>query len=237
MSKPANQHLVAKSNSLIQACYKLSLHEQHLILQAVSRLNSRKPGFLPTREQVSGLRIYAEEFAEMWGISKRNAYKELKDATNDLYERTIVEIEGKRVTKMRWVSSVSYHEGEGWAQLSFSPEVVPYLTSLHGKFTEYRIGQVAELRSTYSIRLFEWCIQFVDTGWLEVSVDDIQKRLGVDYAKFTDLRRYVIDPAVAELSAKADLEITYKTIKKGVKIVAMRFEFKESDQRKLDLEP
>ena len=235
MSKPVDQHLVVKSNSLIQASYKLTLNEQRLVLLAVAGLNSARPGNRPGFNQVDRIRITAEEFREAWNLSSKDAYAALKDATNDLYERSIVEINGKRTTKDRWVSRVAYHDGEGWAELSFSPHITPHLTSLSGKFTEYRLGQVANLRSTYAVRLFEWCIQFVDNGWLIISLDDLAQRLGVGYKLYNDIRRYVIEPAVKELQAKSNLDIKWEPIKEGRSVKSIRFTFKECVQQKLNI--
>ena len=235
MSKPVDQHLVVKSNSLIQASYKLSLNEQRLVLLAVSGLNSKRVATRPGFNQVEGVKITAAEFGEAWNLPMNKAYEALRDATNELYERSIVEIKGKRTTKGRWVSRVAYHDGEGWAELSFSPDITPHLTSLGKNFTQYRLGQVANLRSTYSVRLFEWCIQFVDNGWLTITLDDLVQRLGIAYTRYVDIRRYVIEPAVAELQAKSNLDIQWAPVKEGRSVKSIRFTFKEQDQRKLDL--
>jgi plasmid replication initiation protein len=236
MTKSIDQHLVVKSNALIRASYKLTLNEQRLILLVVAGLNSKRSAIRPGFNQVEGIRISAAEFAEAWKLSPKVAYEALRDAANDLYERSIVEITGKRTDKMRWVSSISYHDGEGWASLSLSPQVTPHLTALaNGNFTEYRIGQVANLRSTYAVRIFEWCIQFVDTGWMQVSLDDLTRRLDVGYKLYNDIRRKVIEPAVKELKAKSNLDIDWEPVRDGRAVKAIRFTFKEQVQRKLDL--
>lgn len=235
MSTTVDQHLIVKSNALIQASYKLSLNEQRLILLAVAGLHSKRPGIRPGLNQVDNIRITAAEFAEAWKLPTAKAYEALKDATNDLYERTIHEIKDKHHRKMRWVSAVQYHDGEGWAKLSFTPHVTPHLTSLSGKFTEYRLGQVANLRSTYAVRLFEWCIEFVDTGWMQIRLDDLVQRLGVAYTRYADIRRYVIEPAVTELQAKSNLDITWEPVKTGRAVTSVRFEFRESTQGRLPL--
>ena len=235
MTTQVSQHLIVKSNALIQASYKLSLNEQRLILLAISGLHSKRPGLRPGFNQVDGIRITAAEFGEAWGLGPKDAYTALRDATNELYERTINEIKDKRHRKMRWVSAVQYHDAEGWTQLSFTPHVTPHLTSLSEKFTEYRLGQVANLRSTYAVRLFEWCIEFVDTGWMQIRLDDLVQRLGVAYTRYADIRRYVIEPAVAELQAKSNLDISWEPVKTGRAVTSVRFTFTESNQGRLDL--
>ncbi len=227
-------HLVVKSNALVQASYKLTLNEQRLVLLGVSMLDSRRPGIRPGFNQVESIRITAEAYAEAFHIDKRKAYEELKEATNNLFERSVIQVNGKRTVKDRWVSRVEYHDGEGWAELSFSHHLLPHLTSLGRDFTKYRLGQVANLRSTYSVRIFEWCIQFIDNGWMVVTLDELRQRLGVQHSKYADLRRKVIEPAVKELNTKSNLSISMEPIKEGKAVKAVKFVFKEQEQGRLN---
>jgi plasmid replication initiation protein len=235
MAKPVDQHLIVKSNALNIACYKLTLNEQRLVLLAIAGLNSKRPGIRPGLNQVEGIRITAAEFGEAWKLGPKDAYKALKEATLELYERSITELNGKRVSKSRWVLGVEYHDGEGWAKLSFSPFVVPHLTSIGKEFTEYRLGQISGMRSTYAIRIFEWCVQFSSTGVLVVSLDELVKRLELGYKRFTDIRRKVLEPAITELQTKSNLKISWEPVKEGRAVKAVRFNFKEDEQGRLEL--
>jgi plasmid replication initiation protein len=67
-------------------------------------------------------------------------------------------------------------------------------------------------------------------------VDDLVQRLGVAYTRYADIRRFVIQPAVKELKDKSDMEIDWTPIKDGQKVTAIRFEFREQSQRKLDFD-
>jgi plasmid replication initiation protein len=227
MSKPVEQHIVAKSNLLIRASYKLTLNEQRLILFVIAGINSKRVAIRPGFNQVDAIRITAAEFAEAWNLPPKEAYFALKEATVEMYERSITEIVGKRVEKMRWINRIVYHDGEGWAELSLSPHVVPYLTDLGNKFTEYRLGQVANLRSTHAIRLFEWCVQFADTGWMQLTIEEITQRLDVAYTRYADVRRYIVEPAVRELQSKSNIDISWKPIKTGRQVTAVKFTFSE----------
>ena len=228
-------NLVVKSNPLVTASYRMTLNEQRLVLLGVSMLDSRRPGIRPGFNQYEGIKITAQDFADAFHIQINDAYKELREATLQLFERSLVQVEGKKTIKDRWVSRVAYHDGEGWAELSFSHHLLPHLTSLGRDFTKYRLGQVANLRSTYAVRLFEWCVRFREQGWMVVTIDDIRKRLGVSHSLYSDMRRKVIEPAVSELKAKSNLEIDWEPVKKGRAVVAVRFVFKEQEQGKLDL--
>jgi len=235
LSDALSDHLISKSNSLVRASYKLSLQEQRLILAAISKLDSRKLGIRPGHDQ-SHVRITAAEFAETFGISTKNAYDELRSATNDLFERKITEIDGKQTTKLRWVSKVRYHDGEGWADLTFAQDILPYLTLLRKQFTSYKLKQVAGLRSVYSIRIFELCAQFAETGLLRISLADLITSLDLPYTRYIDIVRRVIQPAVDELRVKSNLEIIWRPIKDGRAVKTIEFQFHEAAQQKLELE-
>ncbi|BAN36833.1 plasmid replication protein (plasmid) [Sulfuricella denitrificans skB26] len=227
-------NIVAKSNALVRASYKLNLQEQRLVLAAISKLDSRRPFSTPKHSQTS-VRISAVEFGATFGIDKRKAYEELKEATNELFERRITEVNGKQTTKMRWVSKVQYHDGEGWAELTFSMDVLPLLTLLREKFTTYSLQRVAGLRSTYSIRIFEMLAQFSSTGLLRIDLADLIRQLDLPYVRYADVARRVIKPAVEELQVKSNLEIEWRSIKEGRAVKSIEFRFREAIQGKLDL--
>lgn len=229
------ENLVTKSNALIQASYKLTLQEQRLILAAISKIDSRKMNHYPGKPIQANVHVSAIEFAETFGLSTKKAYEELKGATENIFERKITEIDGKKTTKFRWVSKVAYHDGEGWAELLFANDVIPHLTFLREKFTSYKLHRVAGLRSTYSFRLFEFFMQFQSTGILRISLIDFIEKLDIPYTRFADIKRRVIEPAIFEIKSKSGLYIEWKTYTQGRKVVTLEFTFSETAQRKLDM--
>jgi plasmid replication initiation protein len=217
---------ITKHNSLIEASYKLTLNEQRLISACISKLDPRKP--IPKNHVFE---ITAKEFSESYGINIKKAYKELEEASKDLYEQDIRTYDGKYRERFRWVYGVRYHDGEGKVTLGFSPWVIPYLTMLHERFTSYQLKQIAGLKSVYSIRLFEFLVQFKSTGKFLIDLDKFRERLGLttEYKRFFDLKKVVIERAITELNKKSNLSINWKAIKgssgKGIK--QLEFIFRE----------
>ena len=216
--------IVTKANALIEASYNLTLNEQRIILACAAKLDGRKP--MP-RDAVFVLSV--EEFIDLFGSDPRNAYAEMEEAATKLYERDIRRIEGTTRKRLRWVYMAEYKKGEGKVRLGFSPEIAPYLTMLHKRFTSYRLEEVASLRSTYAIRLFEMLVQFSETGLFVISVADFKQRLGLDekYDRFSNLKARVIDPAVKDLVAKTSLDVVWQGIKKGKTVDRLEFRFSE----------
>lgn len=226
--------VVSKSNALIQGSYSLTLTEQRLLLCCIGQVNPmRSPG---AQRQRNMFRVSVAEYQATFPDAKSGAlYSMLKESTKRLFDRSIKVKEGRKTTLIRWVQDVTYHDGEGWVELNFSDKVAPYLTLLGTKFTRYKIEQISGLRSTYSLRIFEHLMQFQDTGWCEVQIDELKDRLQLPYERFTDIRRYVLDTAVNELNSKSNLVVTWQAIKKGRAVDRIRFDFKPDPQGKLDL--
>lgn len=217
--------VITKHNSLIEASYKLTLNEQRIVLLCIARLDTRKP--LPKDNMFT---ITAKEFAKTFGIEEKHAYEALDEAASTLYERDIKTYDGKYRERFRWVCGVQYHDNEGKVTLGFSNWITPYLTMLHERFGSYKLKQIAGLKSTYSIRLLEFLMQFKATGKLIIDLDRFKDRLGIkdEYKRFTNLRMRVIDPAIKELQEKSNLVIKWQPIKSGKTIKQLEFIFKES---------
>jgi plasmid replication initiation protein len=224
--------IVTKANALIEASYNLTLNEQRIILACAAKLDGRKP--MP-RDAVFVLSV--EEFIGLFGSDPKNAYAEMEEAATKLYERDIRRIDGTTRKRLRWVYMAEYKKGEGKVRLGFSPEIAPYLTMLHKRFTSYKLEEVASLRSTYAIRLFEMLVQFSETGLFVISVADFKQRLGLDekYDRFSNLKARVIDPAVKDLVTKTSLDIVWQGIKKGKTVDRLEFRFSEKQQLALAL--
>ena len=216
--------VIRKDNRIITACYKLTLNEQRLVLTAIAKI--------PFDEKIPDeVEITAQEFLALFpDIGEKNVHNEIQDAVDRLYERSIRIEDPIKKKKFRWISSTTlYKKGEGRVGFAFGKEIIPYLQQLKTQFTKYRLGDIASLKSIYSIRLFEMLMQFQSTGIALVELETFKERLGIaeKYSVFKDLRRWVIEPAVKELNQKSHLTITFKSIREGRAIKKLQFFFSE----------
>ena len=226
------EFLVAKANALVQASYKLSLNEQRLVLACVAQLDSRKP--LPKDNLFT---LSATDFSETYGITVDQAYEALNEASKSLYERDIKVFDGKVKERFRWVYHVKYYQGESKVCLGFSQTIMPYLTLLNKQFASYQMANVAKLRSIYSIRLYEFLIQYRSTGKLIIELGDFKQRLELDgqYSRFSNIKMRILDPAVKELQEKSNLTISWRAIRKGRTVDRLEFVFREESIPTRDL--
>lgn len=225
---------VTQSNRLIEASHTLTLNEKRLVLVAASLIDPRKP--LPD----GGLLIVrADTFAEVFDLDLRHAYEALEDAAHRLYDRDMrsYDADGTLKERMRWVYQVKYRKGLGYVELGLSPTVIPHLTMLKREFTSYQLRQIGNLSSFYAVRLYELMSQFLKLGQRDCSLGQLRLMLdlGDKYPNVKDLRKRVVDPAVAEVNASTDISVTVEPRRQGRKIVGFHFEIAKADQLSLKL--
>lgn len=229
---------VRMSNDITMAAHGLLLSEKRVVMSCVAQLSSLRPESGRYKVKITAL-----EFAETFKIEQNTAYEQLKKVATKLYERSIKRVlntpKGKKIIKYRWVSSITYHNGEGWIELGFSHEATPHLLALNGQYTTYNLGQASALRSIYSWRLLEMLMKFKKTNLLRLPIEDFYHAMEVPetYKKnFKDLRSRVIDVAVKELKDKENWIIEWKGTKQGGrKITGLEFRFKENPQKSLPI--
>lgn len=222
-----DDHLVTQSNALIKASYMLTLNEKRLLLLAIARLDGRKP--MP--EGV--MKFSAIEFAEQFKLDKTNCYESLRAASKYLYDRTIKRYnsDGKVIGERRWVAGITYHDDEGCVTLEFHQQITPYLTKLHKEFTQFRLRDVSLLKSFNAIRIYELCKQYLKIGSRQMSLDELRTILQLEgkYPIFKDLRRRVLDAAVAEINLNTNLDVVIEPVIKGRRIIGLNMIIAQKD--------
>jgi len=135
------------------------------------------------------------------------------------------------VTNMRWVGRAKYHEGDGWIELGWWPELLPHLTGLKKEFTKYKLQQANALRSIYSWRLLELLMHYQSTGIAEYTIEDFNTSMEATEKQkknFAKIRTKIIEPAIKELTHKDGWLIEWKPIKTGRRVSKLCFNFKKN---------
>ncbi|MDD5503244.1 MAG: replication initiation protein [Candidatus Thermoplasmatota archaeon] len=226
---PVNELNVNMSNALVRAAHGLTLAEKRVVSVCIAKTDS-------VRQNKEGYRfkLTADEFAETFDVDTNTAYEQMVFAGDNLMKRIAKKIEkGKSGNivehKWNWMSAVIYHHGEGWIELEFSHYMTPHLTLLRQQFTSYKLKQASDLRSIYSWRLFELLMQFKTTGVLHIDIGEFCHAMEAPESAvkdFAQLRKRIIEPAVAELKAKNGMDIEWAAKRQGGrKINALEFVF------------
>lgn len=223
----ALEHIVTKSNKLIEASYRLSVAEQRVVAVLASKV-------APTDGDFESYRFTSSELGELLGFTGKHLHGQLQEVTKSLLGRVVRIRDASKLTQVSWLSCAEYldatTEAPGCVLLRFDPAMKPYLLQLKECFTSYRLKNVVRLRSTYSVRLYELLVQYAAKGERAFKLAELRELLAIGkgtYAAWKDFKRNVLDPAKKELTEHTDLAFKYEP-KKGAhgRVVGVVFQFK-----------
>lgn len=231
------KQLVTKDNSLIGASYSLGVVEQRLIFLAIIEAREQK-----TLIEAGGLlRIYAQSYAKQFDVEKHTSYEAMKRAVEGLYEAGFaysrVDQKSGKIGhyKSRWVDKIGYIDDLGCVELVFASDVIPLITRLEARYTEYELKQVVGLQSEYAIRLYELIIQWRSIGKTnQISLAELREKLGLvdEYQRIEAFKRRVLDLAISQINEHTDINAEYQQHKQGRVIIGFTFKFKVKKNKK-----
>lgn len=220
---------IVKSNALVEACYRpASLNQMRLLLAAMLDIKAGEE--LDHKREFT---ITAGGFSALTDTTLRTNYKALAQAADDLMNMIItvnVRPNGdpRRVhkRKINVVSACDYVENEGCVKLEFTPAIIPYISNLKTQFTKYNAKNIMHMKSSYGIRLYELCLQWLATGNArEFTVQDFKKLFGLEkkYPRVGTLKDKVIKPALNDINKYSDLSVEFGQVKAGKVITHFQF--------------
>jgi plasmid replication initiation protein len=217
--------MVYKSNHLIESAYKLNLNEQRVLLICIGMITSNEPMSINDKFEVS-----AKNFAKIFDIDERGAYDQLRDVAISLHNRKITIHDNKKLITTSWISGfVEYKDSTGIIELWFSQLILPYLADLKSQFTRYDLSNISGMSSIYGIRLYELLMQWRTKGKREIEISWLKERFEIanNYNSISDLKKYVINPAVNNINNVSNLNVTHTYRKTGRTVSHIIFEFNE----------
>lgn len=220
--------LVVKSNQVIEASYRLSVVEQRVVLSAIAKI--------PKMCEISDDEIYTVSVQDLQalGIHEKTAYRDLKEAVNRLYERSISLNIDDKLIKMRWVQRIEFTDNQGIIAIRFSKDILPFISNVKANFTQYMLSEVSKMQGAYSVRIYELLTQYKSVGERSISIEDFRFMLdlGTRYKQFNDLLKRVIAPSVEEINEQSELKVTAIPKKTGRKFTHIQFTIKEKPKPK-----
>lgn len=218
-----DENLVIKSNPLIISKSNLNIQEQKLVIYVISLIQQGDEDF---EEYI----IKAGDYAEIMHISINNVYRDFRSISKGILSKPIfINRENGDTLIVNWFSSCVYNEGKGSMTIKLSPELAPYLLDLKRNFTRYYLKNILRLKSKYSVHLYEFFKMQQYKRAVEVTLEVIESLFnGLNYKKWADLRRYVIDPSIKEINEKTDIFVGYDVVKTGRRVSRLKFIIQDS---------
>lgn len=234
----ARQQMVVKDNSMIGASYSLGVAEQRLIFLAIIEAREQD-----TLIKAGGLlRICALSYAKQFNVEKHTAYEAMRRGADGLYDAEFnYSYPDKKTGKLfnarsRFVQKVAYADELGCVELIFAADVVPLITRLEERYTEYELKQVSALQSEYAIRLYELLIQWRSVGKVPMmTLEEFRSKVGVldgNYKDIRDLKKRVLKLALKQINEHTDIIADYTQHKTGKSVTGLSFHFKKKPAAK-----
>ena len=159
-------NLVVQHNDLVTASYAMTRHEQNVLLSCISQIDSRK------RLKKGKHSLTVEQARDLFynGNDQYNAYRDLKTASERLFERKIrLQLDNGKELLTRFVQSVIFDPNAAAVNIRFATDIYPYLSELEKNFTKYRLANIVQLTSVYAVRLYELLICWLDKACITKS--------------------------------------------------------------------
>lgn len=224
--------LVTLSNALVRAAHALSLSEKRLISQAIAALDKT---VAPPPEGLE-LIVRAGDYSKTYDVSLDTAYDQLQAAAKHMHTRYLAWHEKDKdgtvgLVNCSWVYKATYYKTAGYISIRFTPDVTAHLVGLKDNFTSYRLRQASAFRSVYTWRLYELMMQFKIKEGFYISLTELHHALESPPSArraFGQFRKFILDPALAELKGEAGVKEHYDMSKLGKKVTGLTFTRQES---------
>lgn len=211
-------NIVVQSNRLVEAYYDTDLTAtEHKILRYAAGKVKDKP------EEFPRVTFTVREFLDAGGISGDGYYSRFEKIADELSRKRIKIKTEKNIGWIPWLSALIYENGE--VQLTFNNMIKEMLLDLEGQFTKYDYKHIGNMRSAYTIRLFELLKQYAPIGKRRVQLDVLRNMLGTEskYKQYGQFKLRVLKQAQKEMEEKGELTFEFNEIKQGRKVVEVEF--------------
>jgi plasmid replication initiation protein len=210
------QELIVKSNTLLQQpLYKTSV-ELKLFSKVILAIRSN-PDELSFTFQIKDL---LESFQ-----GGTDNYTELKKIAKKMFRVVDLNPSDKGFHLSAVFTDIFVHE-EGVIIFEVNKNVKPFILDLSNNFTQYYFENIARLKSSFSIRIYEFLKQYEKIGSRKTTVTALRFFLNIDndkYKLYGDFKKKTILVAQQELKEKTDIYFEFEEKKVGRRIEEINF--------------
>lgn len=212
---------VAKSNDIIRnAKHDLNIMELKIMAFIFSKIK-------PYDTQLEPYKLKIKDYCQICGIDYKNGnnYKNIKKTIKGLRDKSFwwTDENGNEVT-IGWISKVKMIRGNGEIEVFLDDDMHKHVIGLKNNYTQYSFIYTIPMKSGYSFRMYELLQSYAFIKKANFDIDELKEYLcAKNYVNFKDFRRQVLDISVKEINKYTDLEISWEPIKKGKKVINVKF--------------
>jgi plasmid replication initiation protein len=222
ITNETNNFVVVQSNELVEASYSPELTTRaHKVARFILSLISPEDNDLKLYTvPVSTLKSFlGYKENTTWG----SFYPEIKDIADRLNKEPIIIKSDDKVTTAYFIAGYEIDVGSRTVTFEVSLLLKPYLLALKRNFTRYPLNYISQLRSAYSIRLYELLCQYKNIGHRTFELNALQLLLGSNYEFYGNFKDKVLAIAKRDLITNTDIDFDYTEIKTARRVTGIRF--------------
>ena len=233
---------VVEHNSLITSMAKMQKTALKMFELAVSCINTENP----PKDNI--IYLSKKELFAFFDVSSASKHTRFKEAIELMQKQAFFQIKevkdkGYEMTSIVPIPTVKWNSYNDNVMIQFNQFIMPYLIDLKAEFTQYKISELKELNSKYSIILYRWLSmnynqyehysvkggrraeQVENYRNPSISVKELREITDAvnEYPRFDNFERRVLKIALKEINAHTSFNVSYEKVKKGRSIDSIVF--------------
>ena len=240
---------VVEHNSLITSIAKMQKTALKMFELAVSCIDTENP----PKDNI--IYLSKKELFSFFDVSSTSKHTRFKEAIEFMQKQAFFQIKeeknkGYEMTSIVPIPTVKWNSYNDDVMIQFNQFIMPYLIDLKAEFTQYKISELKELNSKYSIILYRWLSMNYNQyehysvkggrrmeqveAYRNPSISVKELREITDtvslYQTFKDFDSYVLKNSLKEINAYTSFNVTYEKVKKGRSIDSIVFHIEKKRQ-------
>ncbi|MFK5276956.1 RepB family plasmid replication initiator protein, partial [Lactococcus lactis] len=233
---------VVEHNSLITSMAKMQKTALKMFELAVSCIDTENP----PKDNI--IYLSKKELFAFFDVSSASKHTRFKEAIELMQKQAFFQIKevkdkGYEMTSIVPIPTVKWNSYNDDVMIQFNQFIMPYLIDLKAEFTQYKISELKELNSKYSIILYRWLSmnynqyehysikggrraeQVENYRNPSISVKELREITDTvnEYPRFDNFERRVLKIALKEINAHTSFNVSYEKVKKGRSIDSIVF--------------
>ena len=233
---------VVEHNSLITSIAKMQKTALKMFELAVSCIDTENP----PKDNI--IYLSKKELFAFFDVSSASKHTRFKEAIELMQKQAFFQIKevkdkGYEMTSIVPIPTVKWNSYNDDVMIQFNQFIMPYLIDLKAEFTQYKISELKELNSKYSIILYRWLSmnynqyehysvkggrraeQVENYRNPSISVKELREITDTvnEYKEIYDFEKRVLKKSLAEINAHTSFNVSYEKVKKGRSIDSIVF--------------
>ena len=233
---------VVEHNALILSVAKMQKTALKMFELAVSCIDTEEP---PKNNTVY---LSKSELFKFFEVSSSSKHSQFKEAVNYMQKQAFFNIKADKKLGIEYESIapipyVKWNDYNDEVTIRFDQAIMPYLIDLKAEFTQYKISELKELNSKYSIILYRWLSMnynqyehYSNKGGRRAEQVEAYQNPSItvkelraitdtvnEYKHISNFFKRIIEEPLEEINAHTSFNVNYEKIKKGRSIDSIVF--------------